>query len=93
MAQGLPSGFVIMPKARGGACIFKIIPPAFGFTLRSMIQTAEKKLVLKAIDELGRSVTVADVATKTGFQLWLPLPNFEQQLPLKPGAPGSEHHR
>jgi hypothetical protein len=34
-----------------------------------MIQTEEKKLVLKAIDELGRSVTPADVATKTGLPI------------------------
>lgn len=34
-----------------------------------MIQTAEKKLVIKAIDELGRSVTAADVATKTGLPI------------------------
>ncbi len=34
-----------------------------------MIQTAEKKLVIKAIDELGRSVTAADVASKTGLPI------------------------
>ena len=34
-----------------------------------MIQTAEKKLVIKAIDQLGRSVTAADVATKTGLPI------------------------
>jgi hypothetical protein len=32
-------------------------------------QTQEKKLVLKAIDELGRRVTPADVATKTGLPI------------------------
>jgi hypothetical protein len=34
-----------------------------------MIQTAEKKLVIKAIDELGRSVTAADIASKTGLPI------------------------
>ena len=32
-----------------------------------MLKTEEKKLVLKAIDDLGRRVTVADVAAKTGL--------------------------
>lgn len=32
-----------------------------------MIQTEQKKTVLKAIDELGRRVTAADVAAKTGL--------------------------
>ncbi len=34
-----------------------------------MIKTEEKKVVLKAIDELGRRVTPADVATKTGLPI------------------------
>lgn len=32
-----------------------------------MLKTEEKQLVLKAIDDLGRRVTVADVAAKTGL--------------------------
>jgi hypothetical protein len=34
-----------------------------------MLKTEEKKLVLKAIDDLGRRVTVADVAAKTGLPI------------------------
>jgi hypothetical protein len=34
-----------------------------------MIQTQEKKAVIKAIDQLGRSVTAADVASKTGLPI------------------------
>jgi hypothetical protein len=34
-----------------------------------MIQTQEKKAVIKAIDSLGRSVTAADVASKTGLPI------------------------
>lgn len=34
-----------------------------------MLKTEEKQIVLKAIDELGRRVTVADVAAKTGLPI------------------------
>jgi len=34
-----------------------------------MLKTEEKQLVLKAIDDLGRRVTVADVAAKTGLPI------------------------
>ena len=35
--------------------------------MATLTQTKEKKIVLKAIDELGRRVTPADISAKTGL--------------------------
>jgi hypothetical protein len=46
--------------------------------LGQMIKTEEKKVVLKAIDELGRRVTVADVAAKTGLPILVVAPELNK---------------
>ncbi len=43
-----------------------------------MIKTEEKKVVLKAIDELGRRVTAADVAAKTGLPILVVAPELNK---------------